>query len=486
MESASLERAHAAAPTGPLRRVRTLTSGLTEALAWVVRRFTLFKQFALLSLLILVVGAYIIGSYVSGEIKERVISRTSAITALYVESFLSPHLQELNASHQISPDHFARLDELLTGSSLGQKIVAFKIWHTDGQVVYANESSLVGRTFPIGGGLSEALSGQIHTAMSDLKDAENLYERERWGRLLETYAPVHEHNSGRVIAVSEFYQDPSEMEAEVASSQRKGWFIVGGSTTVMYLLLVGMVAGASNTIRRQHRRLEDLARRNAGLAERVRRAASRKTETDERLLKRVAQDLHDGPAQDISLALLRLEHSFERGPAKPAELRDSELTRTALNGALRQIRQICAGLRLPDLEELSIDQAVERAVAEHVEKTGSNVQLMIGTGLPPGDLPRRIAMYRVTQEALNNAYLHGGSAFEEVKVVVDGGDFCLEVRDHGVGIAAADDTRHEHRSHLGIRGMRERVEMLGGTLTVSRHPESGTLLRATLPLNQRE
>ncbi len=100
-------------------------------------RLSLFQQFALLSLVILVVGAYIIGSYVASEIKSGVIQRTSALTALYVDSFISPHLQELAGRGSISPEHFGHLDALLTSSSLGQKIVSFKVWGPSGEVVYA-------------------------------------------------------------------------------------------------------------------------------------------------------------------------------------------------------------------------------------------------------------------------------------------------------------------------------------------------------------
>src|SRR3989337_2583281 len=84
-----------------------------------LNRLSLFQQFALLSLIILLVGAYVIGSYVSGEIKDKVIHRTSALTALYVDSFVSPHLQELATNHNVSEEHFAHLDLLLKHKSLG-------------------------------------------------------------------------------------------------------------------------------------------------------------------------------------------------------------------------------------------------------------------------------------------------------------------------------------------------------------------------------
>lgn len=447
-----------------------------------VAKLSLFQQFLFLSLAILVIGAYIIGSYVSGEIKERVMQRTSAITALYVDSFISPHLQELSANHDISPAHLRHLDELIGNTSLGQEIVAFKVWHVDGEVVYASERSLIGQAFPIGGGLETALGGGIQTHVSSLADEENQYERSRWSRLLETYAPVRAYETGQVIGASEFYQDPSALESEIASSQRKGWLIVGGATATMYLLLLGMVKGASSTISRQHGRLKELVHQNADLAQRVRRAAAQKSETDEHILKRVAHDLHDGPAQDISLALLRLDSVLSPGTASSVREHEVKLMRSALSGALREIRQIGAGLRLPELEGLGIDDVVKRAAEEHRAKTGSAVMVEQRGTIASAGLPTKIALYRVTQEALNNAHAHGEADQVEITLDMTLGLLDLTIADNGKGLPGASPPPTFGRTHLGIRGMKERVEMLGGSLEVSDRPAGGTVVRARLPI----
>jgi len=470
------------------RRARRLAAGVAAAAG----RITLFQRFMLVTLVILVVGAYVIGAYTAGEIKARVIERTSAITALYVDSFVSPHLQELKTGETISPEHFAGLDGLLSNSPLGQKIVAFKVWSISGKVLYANSNrDLVGRQFPIADDLDQALHGQVRSSLSSLSEEENEFERPMFDRLLEVYVPVHADEDGEIIGASEFYQDPAELESEVSSSQRKGWLIVGGATGAMYLLLVGMVRGASTTISRQHRRLEQLADQNAALAERVRRAAAQKSETDERLLMRIAQDLHDGPAQDVSLALLRLEavggSEGEPGRAASAEA-DIQLMRAALSGAIKDIREIAAGLRLPEMEGLSLAEVVERAVQEHREKTGNRVTVSVASGPPASGLPAKIAVYRVVQEALNNSYQHAGVDEEEVDLRVSQGSLRLEVRDRGVGLEGSAGPRGEAkgRAPLGLRGMRERVEMLGGTLEVVSEPGSGTTVRAVIPLTREE
>jgi signal transduction histidine kinase len=462
---------------------RALLSRLPEVLS--LARFSLLQRFALFSLVILVVGAYIIGSYVSREISDRVISRTSALTALYVDSFVSPYLQELRTGHDISDQDAARLDQLLAESSLGEKIVSFKVWHRDGDIVWSRDETLIGQRFPITDDLAVALGGGIHTEMSDLSDAENARERIAWNELLETYTPLRANSTGEVIGVVEFYQHPGDLNAEIASSQRNGWFIVGGSTAIMYLLLVGMVAGASSTISRQHGNLQHFAEQNASLAEHVRLAAMRKSETDELLLKRVAQDLHDGPAQDVSMALLRLD-SLARSPVTTASpVPNVDLMRTALASALTEIRQICAGLRLPEMEALALGDVIRKAVNEHEQKTGDTVSLSICAGLPEVGLATKIALYRVTQEALNNAHLHAAVKEERAEVRITDGWLHLEIVDKGDGTVTQEKPltgRQIPGAPLGIRGMTERIEMLGGTLQVTTTAGKGTTVRASLPL----
>src|SRR3990172_12467261 len=124
--------------------VRGVAGRIRRALSRVVSRFTLFQRFMVLSLAILLVGAYVIGNYVSSEISDRVIHRTSALTALYVDSFVSQHLQELKTGHNISPEHVGHLEQLVSDSALGEEIASFKVWHKDGDVVWSKNATLIG------------------------------------------------------------------------------------------------------------------------------------------------------------------------------------------------------------------------------------------------------------------------------------------------------------------------------------------------------
>lgn len=456
-----------------------------------VARLTLVQRFALVSAAILVTGAFIIGRYVADEIEDGVVARSSSITALYVDSFVSPTLQGISEG-TIAPDKRRELDRLLIQSSLGREIVAFKVWDPLGRIVYARDPALIGQQFERKGGLAAALQGHVQASISDLGEEEHQLQRLQWSRLLETYAPIREDETGAIIGAMEFYQDSSDLEAEIGSSQQKGWIIVGISTAGMYLLLVGLVKGASSTLVSQHRSLTGLAQENARLARQVRKAAAQKTETDEQLFMRIAHDLHDGPAQDLGLALLRIR-SLRQGTQKqlgnaPEETErvreDFQLVETALAGALKEVREMSSDLRLPELAELNLAEVVEKAKLDHERRTGSAVSLQAGS-LPhaPSNLPLKITVYRVLQEALNNSYRHAGATEQRITVSHADGWIELEVTDNGPGFDPEMlEANQEARPVLGLRGMRERVEMLGGTLMIASGPNRGTSIRVRLPL----
>lgn len=457
-------------------------------------KFTLARQFLLVSLLILLSGMVIIGLWVGQQIEIGVMNRTAAITSLYVDSFVSPHLQNLSRTGQLDSDEVAALSRLLAETSLGQRIVAFKIWAPDGHILYSPNSHLIGRQFTVSRNLAQAFAGEVNSEMSDLNEPENEYERQLWDTLIETYAPTWADGDGKIIAVSEFYQTPDDLQAEIGAAQLRSWLVVGVATLVMYLLLAGIVGRASNMILTQQAHLQDtvsqlrmLLAQNEQLHDRVRRAAARTTTLNERFLRRISADLHDGPGQDLSLALLRIEALVESCGHCPVPVAagravadDFRTVQTALESALAELRAISAGLRLPQIGSLSPTETVQRAIRDYQRKTQCQVTLTLADLPADAPLPVKITLYRLLQEALANGYRHAGGAGQIVRIEKEGGEeLRLEVADAGQGF---DPETIPANGRLGMAGMRERVEILGGRFEVESLPGQGTTVRAYLPL----
>ena len=442
------------------------------------QRFSLARQFALASLIILVAGMTIIGWWISRQIERGVITQTAGVTALYVDSFVAPHLQDLARAQSLDAAHHRALDELMTATPLGKRIVAFKVWSRDGEILYSANVTLIGKRFAPGIGLQRALAGQVASHVSNLTEPENAEERKQWSRLLETYAPVRLAGTEHIIAVSEFYQTVDDLSREIQTAQTTSWIIIGVCTLLMYVLLAGMVGRGSFTIARQQREL-------AEMNERVRRAAARATAINEQFLRRISADLHDGPGQDLSFALLRLyaiaEHCRQwLDPAKQHSVgAELDAIQNSLQSGLNDLRAISAGLRLPELDALSPAEAIARAIHEHESKTNSNVEFTADGATAHAQMPVKITLFRLTQEALANSYRHARGASQTVRVWRDGTMVCLEIADNGEGFDQARVLPNSH--HLGLAGMSERVQVLGGTFELVSSPGAGTRIRARVP-----
>jgi signal transduction histidine kinase len=459
-----------------------------------VRQPTLAQRFMLASLIILIAGMAGIGIWVGDQIKNGVIHRTGATTALYVDSFVAPILQELGSTGTLSPQRHEQLDKLLQDTSMGQQIVTFRVWDPTGKVIFSTDEATAGKTFPIKEGLAQAILGQVSAEISQLEAAENAPQRAIRSELLETYSPVRLSGTNEVIAVAEFYQTVDALNQEIAASQRRSWLVVGAVTLVIYLLLAGFVRRASDTIEQQQAtlndqisRLTELLGQNQELHERVRRAAGSVATLNERLLRRIGSELHDGPSQDLGLVLLKLDALIgrsEQSQATSAFVEELTGIQSPLENAQKEIRAISSGLSLPQLAELSLPETVIRAVRAHERRTGSRVKLDVAPLPEQAALPVKITVYRVLQESLNNAYRHAGGANQQIRAFMDGDLLALEISDEGPGFVSQPTATFN--GHLGLAGMRERVESLGGTFSVKSEIGKGTQVTARLALRAEE
>ncbi|MBI5934433.1 MAG: sensor histidine kinase [Chloroflexi bacterium] len=460
-------------------------------------RLSLARQFMLASFVILFGGMFIIGAWMARQIEQAVVDRTAAVTALYVDSFIAPHLQNIQDDSRLTPEDIASLESLLMNTPLGQEIVAFKVWNPDGRILYSTNSALIGQTFPIRHQFRLAFTGEIHAEISELNAQENEYEHGIWRRLIETYAPVRLQGTNEIIAISEFYQKTDKLDQSVRTAQFGGWLIVGAASLTMYLLLNGLVGRASNTILSQQNelrekvaQLSELLTQNGVLHNRVTLAASRATALNEQLLARISADLHDGPGQDLGFALLRIEELAETCAAcnavvnrNPAMNDDFNAIQSALRSAMAEMRVILSGLRLPEIKSFTLRETVERAVRDFEQKTGSAVQLTVQNSSKNAPFSVKIAIYRLLQESLANGFKHAPGASQQVIIVGTQTELLAEINDNGSGF---DPNAPPAEGRLGLVGMRERVEILGGTFEIKSTPNRGTLIRAQLPLNRLE
>ena len=440
---------------------------------------SLAQRFLLANLAILLVAGLTVGVWVGNQLERSILDRTASVTALYVASIIEPSVASLADGGELTAEELRTLDAHLASPAFADRVRSMRLWSEDGQIVYSPNEELIGRTFPVDEHLAAAWRGQVVSSMDDLSGEENAWERARWSRLLELYVPVRERGTERIIAVAEFYLSPRETNQQVDDARRATWIVVSLAIVVSAALLFGIVKRGSDTIRRQEQALTQqvteltvLLDQNAELSDRVLSAAERSTTLNERSMRRVSSDLHDGPGQMLSLALLRLDglqKRSERGdPPDADELAEVE---RILQEAMTDMRSVAAGLRVPELAPMDVETVASRAVQDHERRSGAAVTLR--TRELPADvpLPVKIALFRALQESLSNATRHGGGKALSVDLAGRTGvragrlpGLELVVRDDGAGF---DPESLERSEGLGLAGIREQAEIPG---RVVRHP----------------
>ena len=452
---------------------------------------TLSRQFLVASFPVLLVGMVIIGLWVEREIERAIVTRIAEVQSLYVDSLVAPHLSEPLDHDSLNPKQKAALDLLFAGTPLGRKIVAFIVWRPDGRVLYSNDTTLLGKQVTVGTGLRIALNGAVYANVIDRQGEHHAYATPDWpARLIETYAPIHAATRSEIVGASEFYLTTDELDEAMHLARLRSWGVVAATTLAMYVLLFGLVRRGSRTIVAQREELRArvadlsaLVHTNADLASKVRRAAARTTAMNEGFLRRVAADLHDGPAQDLGFAQMRLRSVSEAAAQtepNAVQVAHSDLAsvRTALDLAMTDLRSICAGMQLPDLEALSASETAGRVVRDFERKTGGKVNLLCVGNAANVALPVRITLFRVLQELLANGFRHAGGVQQEVLLRETAEEIALTVSDRGRGI---DVTAAASREQGGLAGIRERVQALGGTFEISSTPGEGTAFHVRLP-----
>ncbi|HEY3291609.1 MAG TPA: ATP-binding protein [Anaerolineae bacterium] len=445
------------------------------------RRLSLVSQFMILGALILLIGAIVISWWINRAIEQQVMSNSMRVTSVFVDSSIAPQLWDVNTEN-VDDATVAQLDSTLQTNMRTGQFVAFHIISPLGTHIYSS--------FPMSHtvnmltiGTQYALAGQVHSEQTD-KIAFAPDSMQKYPNLVETYFPVRDRNGQKIIAVASFYQSLDTLRQNILETQLQGWVVVGTSTFLMYVMLFGLIKRGSDTITRQQ---IDLAESR----QQIQSAAVRAAEVNEAAMRRLGADLHDGPAQDLGIALMRMEPLRESLSMESTDGKvqvdaeditfDLNLIHTALQSSLTEIRNMASGLRLPDLNDLDLAGTIRKAVADYIRKTGRPVNVD-GPNVAPGHDALKSASYRIVQEALNNGHLHGKPSRQDVSYSTDDKNLKIIIRDDGSGFDTEKLIERIGRRQLGLAGLQERAEILGGHLLVHSAPGKGTTIEAVLPL----
>lgn len=453
--------------------------------AWL--QLSLVSQFMLAACPVVFIAMLAIGSWVSDSIENGVAKNSAVETALYVDSLVTPLVQDLETGTTISDEQKLALDQVFATTAANNIIVRVKIWRPKNTIVYSNLKEIIGVNFPLSADLEEAWGGAVAVEFNKLFEEENRTEKLLGVPLLEIYTPVRSLKTHKIIAVAELYQRADVLAADLTKAKVIVWSIVAGTMLTMLSLLTLIVQRGSQTIDSQKTILESqidqLSKaldQNEALRSHLMLAYNRTAEINERFLRKLGADLHDGTAQLLGLALLRLDSLKPAFPVKETDIIAKQgnfsMVKKALADALQEVRQISAGLVLPELSKMTLSEGLQLAIRLHEQRTGTTVAFKLNRALDQCTDDMKACIYRFVQEGLNNAFRHAGGKGQALRAEIVDGLLEVEVADKGPGFAV--EPQIGPNSGLGLVGLKDRVSSLGGTMELRVLPDGGSALLA--------
>jgi signal transduction histidine kinase len=277
----------------------------------------------------------------------------------------------------------------------------------------------------------------------------------------------------RIAAVNE--RGLSRAEEQLAASSdglRRSLVLTFGIALAGGLVLALLTIGYTLRLERElERRLDENARARADLQE----LSARLLRAQENERRTLARELHDEVGQSLSAILMEAESAS--CSEEPGEMRDHlAAIRTLAEKTVNEVRDLALLLRPSMLDDFGLVPALNWYAREITKRTGLNVVVQADDAAD--DLPdeHKTCIYRLVQEAVNNAGRHANARTAEVVVKRDSHRVLLTVRDDGAGF----DTRFVRG--LGLLGMEERVRRLGGSFRIDSKLGRGTVIEAELPV----
>jgi two-component system sensor histidine kinase DegS len=199
---------------------------------------------------------------------------------------------------------------------------------------------------------------------------------------------------------------------------------------------------------------------------------------------RLAREVHDGPAQVLANSLMVLESCYtlaqQSGIEKLVTMLDR--MRVSVKDGMLEVRRFIADLRPGAMEEHGLAAALAEYIRGYSNAYDARVSLDAG---PLPRLPREsdIVLYRIVQEALQNAHKYARGAQVVVRLSHHDGMLHLSIRDDGPGFDPHEVARRAGRSNWGLMSMRERAELIGARFSVASSPGHGTEVTVGLPVD---
>ncbi|MGO4917863.1 sensor histidine kinase [Pseudogemmobacter sp. W21_MBD1_M6] len=417
----------------------------------------------------------LLGSYLIREYRDMQVQNAAESGGLYVEGFLTPHAHEFFASGTLSDHSKAKLELLLARLPVAGHFEVMKIWDKNMQMIFSTDGYVEDEDeYPLD--LKKALDGEI--VVEVFADNDDHADAPIAPPYLEIHAPIYDVTNREIIAVGEVYQDATGFFRQRAVVEGSIWLALGLSSAIGLAGILALVATQRRTDLRHLAAVSAIAGQNRMLREEADQARIEASRTNEQLLNQIGAELHDGPIQMLSLMMLTLGKDAAQNGMAP------RLTARELGThVMQELRAISTGLVLPEIRDLSLEETLRLAVNRHEAFTGNTVAVALGDLPEQVDQGLKICCFRLVQEGLMNAHRHADGLGQRVTAAVSDNTLSVTISDEGRADRQAAEDGDGRVDGVGLRGVRQRLNVFRGTLDIRRKTAGGTELTARIPLS---
>jgi signal transduction histidine kinase len=248
--------------------------------------------------------------------------------------------------------------------------------------------------------------------------------------------------------------------------QRQAYLFLCGTLTTILLTTLYLVYSS----RKLFAKLSLLSQQRSELARKL-------ISTQESILRHISRELHDEFGQILTAVGAMLSRMCNRAPQDSCICEELQEIREITQATLNNVRGLSQALHPVILEEGGIESALDWYLPNVERQTGIVIRCEKSGSAPPLANSAAIHVYRVLQEALNNAIRHSQASEVWIRLQYSCDALVLEVEDHGTGFLRSPD-----QPGIGLTGMHERAEILGGQINFLPASPAGTLVRLTVPI----
>jgi signal transduction histidine kinase len=240
---------------------------------------------------------------------------------------------------------------------------------------------------------------------------------------------------------------------------------------------------AEEALRKSEQHYGQLLKQSRHMQDHLRLLSRQVLSAQEEERKKISRELHDVIAQTLTSINVRLTALKKEAALNTKDLeRNIARTQELVEHSVNIVHRFARELRPTVLDDLGLIPALHTFMKNFREQTGIRVSLTAPAAVNTVNSDKRTVLFRVAQEALTNIARHAQASRAEVTIQKLDGAICMRIKDNGKGFQEQRVLRAKKAKRLGLLGMRERLEMVGGNITIQSTPGQGTTLQAQVPL----